>query len=108
MNKLLLFALGVLLAGCARLPQPNSLSASDADAGFDRLAREHMTGYLQWRPQIGTALGVHEYDGTVTDLSRTSLDAQLARLKSIDQRFLTYGAKLLKKRASNEYGIQLS
>jgi uncharacterized protein (DUF885 family) len=76
--------LGLALAGCTRpSPAPGS-STSDADAAFARLADEYIAGYLAWRPQNGTALGFHEYDGKITDFSRASLDAELARLKSAD------------------------
>src|SRR5438094_857933 len=105
MQKLPLFIVAVLIAGCARLPQPNSSSRGDGDAAFDRLASEYMTGYLQWRPQTGTALGFHKYDGKVTDLSRSSLDAELARLKSFDQRLSASDAKLLSTRAAYDYRI---
>jgi uncharacterized protein (DUF885 family) len=61
-------------------------SASRGQAGFQSLADEYVAGYLAWRPQTGTALGFHEYDGKVTDFSAASLGAELARLKSFDQR----------------------
>src|SRR5713101_8184037 len=105
MQKLLLFLLCVLLAGCARMPQSNSSSRGAGDAAFDRLASEYMTGYLQWRPQTGTALGFHEYDGKVTDLSRPSLDAELARLKSFDERLSASDANSLSTRAAYDYRI---
>src|SRR6266446_4783923 len=105
MQKLLLFVLVVLIAGCARLPQPNSSSHSDGDAAFDRLANEYITGYLAWRPQTGTGLGFHEYDGKVTDLSRPSLDAELARLKSFDQRLSALNPNNLSRHAAYDFRI---
>ena len=61
---------GLLIVGCsAPLPAPRS-AADDADAAFTRLADEYLAGYLAWRPQTGTALGFHEYDGKVTDYSQ--------------------------------------
>ena len=78
--------LSFLVVGCSQ-PSPSPLSAApDADAAFNRLADEYIVGYLSWRPQTGTALGFHEYDGRVTDYSQASLNAELARLKSFDQR----------------------
>src|SRR4051794_36960563 len=74
MQKVLICLLGIVVAGCARMPQPNSSVRSDGDAAFDWLAKEYMAGFLEWRPQTGTALGFHQYDGKVTDLSRPSLD----------------------------------
>ena len=78
--------LGVVLAGCTRPAPAPRAGAQEADAAFARLADEYITGYLAWRPQTGTALGFHEYDGKVTDYSQASLRAELARLKSFDQR----------------------
>ena len=73
-----------LLAGCTRpAPVPRS-STNEADADFARLADEYIAGYLAWRPQTGTSLGLHEYDGKVTDYSQASLSAELARLKSFE------------------------
>ena len=75
--------LSCLLAGCT-WPAPRA-STNNADAAFTRLADEYIAGYLAWRPQTGTSLGLHEYDGKVTDYSQASLGAELARLKSFDQ-----------------------
>ncbi|MDB6167516.1 MAG: hypothetical protein JWM88_380 [Verrucomicrobia bacterium] len=49
-------------------------------AEFARLSDEFIDGFLAWRPQQGTTLGLHQYDGRVTDLSRASLDQEHARL----------------------------
>src|SRR6266571_943724 len=105
MQKLLLFIVAVLVPGCAKLPQPNSSSHSDGDAAFDQLANEYMNGYLQWRPQAGTALGFHQYDGKVTDLSRPSLDAELARLKSFEQKLSAINVHTLSPQAAYDYRI---
>jgi len=78
------FLSGLLLAGCVQLPEPSSPRMKDGDAAFSRLADEYISGYLAWRPQTGTSLGFHEYDGKLTDFNRPSLDAELARLKSFD------------------------
>jgi len=32
-------------------------------------------GYFAARPLLGTAIGLHEYDGKITDYSRLALDA---------------------------------
>jgi uncharacterized protein (DUF885 family) len=77
--------LSFLLAGCTRpVPAPRS-STEDADAAFAQLADEYIAGYLAWRPQTGTTLGLHEYDGKVTDYSQASLSAEVARLKSFER-----------------------
>jgi uncharacterized protein (DUF885 family) len=86
MRKVSILMLGFLLAGCTRPAPAPRAGAPEADAAFTRLADEYIAGYLAWRPQTGTTLGFHEYDGKVTDYSQASLSAELARLKSFDQR----------------------
>ena len=78
-------------------------SAPQADAALDRLADEFIAGYLAWRPAEGVALGLHEYDGRVTDFSRSSLDAELARLKEADRQLATI--RTLSPRAVSDYRL---
>lgn len=61
-------------------------SKGSGDAAFDKLSDEYLNGYLTWRPQTGTYLGLHEYDGKITDYSKASIDAELTRLKEFDKK----------------------
>jgi uncharacterized protein (DUF885 family) len=97
--------LGCLLAGCTRPAPAPRASTGEADAAFARLADEYIAGYLAWRPQTGTSLGLHEYDGKVTDYSQASLAAELARLKSFDQRLGQLKARQLSPQAFYDYRI---
>ena len=47
----------------------------------------------------GTALGYHQYDGKMTDLSRASIAAELARLESFRLRLVDLDGKLLSPEA---------
>src|SRR4051794_21883134 len=58
---------------------------SNLESRFVRIADDYIAGYLAWRPQTGTTLGLHKYDGKVTDFSRASLAAELSRLKLFDK-----------------------
>lgn len=69
-----LVVVALLLVGCA-------VSTTD------RLSQEYIHGYLAWRPATGTSLGLHEYDGKVTDYSRASIDAERERLIQFRERF---------------------
>src|ERR1039457_1246093 len=103
--KTLPLLLIVVLAGCTRpAPAPRS-STHEADADFARLADEYIAGYLTWRPQTGTSLGLHEYDGKVTDYSQASLSAELARLKSFDERLGQLNINSLSLQAFYDYRI---
>src|SRR5712671_3243393 len=86
MQKIALMLLISSAAGCAKLPQSPSSSAELSESSFARLADQYIAGYLAWRPQTGTALGFHEYDVRLTDYSQRSLDSELQRLKSFEQK----------------------
>ena len=59
----------------------NKPGAGRTDPEFNKLSEDYLKGYLDWRPANGTGLGYHQYDGKVTDLSKASIAAELARLK---------------------------
>ena len=105
MQKVSLLMLSLLIAGCSQPSPAPRLPVDDADAAFSRLADEYIAGYLAWRPQTGTALGFHQYDGEVTDYSQRSLDAELARLKSFDQRLGGGDTNRLSRQAYYDYRI---
>src|SRR5882724_117285 len=86
MKQIVIALLIVLTAGCARIFPPKVSSATASDRQFADIAEDFITGYLAWRPQTGTSLGFHQYDGKLTDLSGASLEAELTRLKKFDQR----------------------
>src|SRR5216110_597206 len=79
------------LTGCA-----SSRTSASADASYRKLAEVYLQGYLAWRPQAGTSLGLHEYDGKISNLSRASIEAEHSRvvkfkevLSAIDQSSLS-------------------
>jgi uncharacterized protein (DUF885 family) len=94
-----------LAVGCARLSPSAAPSADNADAAFARLAAEYISGYLAWRPQTGTALGLHEYDGKLTDYSRASVESELGRLKSFAGRLAALSTNGLSTGAFYDYRI---
>src|SRR5437764_1094950 len=75
------------------------------DAVFQKLSDEYLAGYLAWRPATGTSLGLHEYDGRITDVSRASLDAELRRLKEFDQKLAHIDPKHLTREAAFDYRL---
>lgn len=80
---ILLLTFGFLFSDCKQHATGNP--AGGADAGFQQLADNYISGYLAWRPQTGVYLGFHEYDGKLTDMSPESIGKELARLKEYEQ-----------------------
>ncbi len=76
-------ATGLLLLGVSI--QFGAVRAAGAgDAEYARVADEFLTGYLAWRPLTATTLGLHEFDGRITDYSGASIEGELARLKKFE------------------------
>jgi uncharacterized protein (DUF885 family) len=87
MKKIILLsvAFAVLMISCKE--NPKSKQAGSGDATFQKLSEEFLDGYLAWRPQLSVYLGLHEFDGKITDFSKPSLDSELLRLKTYEQKF---------------------
>jgi uncharacterized protein (DUF885 family) len=77
----LFIAILFIFSSCNQLGKSGS-----GDKEFEKLAEEYLNGYLAWRPQTGTYLGLHDYDGKITDYSKTSIDAEVLRLKDFDKK----------------------
>ena len=87
------------------LPCRSSFAAQTADAEYEAVAEEYVKGYFAARPLQGTALGLHEYDGKITDYSRLALDAELSRLRRFDDRLTKFDPSKLSPRQSLDLRI---
>ena len=94
-----LVALG-LLPECIR-----GFAAEAEDGEYDAVAEEYIKGYLSAHPLEGTALGLHEYDGKISDYSRLALDAELSRLRRFDDRLTKFDPGKLSPRQSVDLRI---
>src|SRR5438874_3156185 len=92
-----------LVALC--LTSGTSFTAQTADAEYEAVAEEYIKSYLAARPLQGTALGLHEYDGKITDYSRLALDAELSRLRRFDDRLAKFDPSKLSPRQSVDLRI---
>src|SRR4029077_5305000 len=80
-------------------------AAADGDAEFSKTADEFLAGYLAWRPLTGTMLGLHEYDGKITDYRQASIAAELDRLKTFEKRLASMPSSALS--AETEFDRQI-
>jgi uncharacterized protein (DUF885 family) len=83
----------------------SNFAAQTADAEYEAVAEEYIKGYFAARPLQGTALGLHEYDGKITDYSRLALDAELSRLRRFDDRLTKFDPSKLSPHQSLDLRI---
>ena len=83
----------------------SSFATQTADVEYEAVAEEYIKTYLAAHPLEGTALGLHEYDGKITDYSRLALDAELARLRRFDDRLTKFDPGTLSSRQSIDLRI---
>jgi uncharacterized protein (DUF885 family) len=98
-----MFALiSLLLVLCLRA---GALGGQTQDAEYETVAEEYVKTYLAAHPLQGTALGLHEYDGKISDYSRLALDAELSRLRRFDDRLAKFDPAKLSLRQSVDLRI---
>ena len=96
--RVLVIVLVVLHASAA-------FAAQTQDAEYDAVAEEYVKTYLAAHPLHGTGLGLHEYDGKISDYSRLALDAELSRLRRFDDRLAKFDPAKLSLRQSIDLRI---
>ena len=93
----------IFLNGCKN--NDKQTGGNNADKAFQELADKYLEGYLDWRPQTAVALGFHEYDGRISDYSRSSLESELKRLKDFDQKLAAIDTAQLSSRLFYDFRI---
>ncbi len=104
MKKIIALFIPVALLFSCDQNKPTTATVSGDDA-FQKLSDDYLTGYLAWRPENGVALGYHQYDGKVTDLSKESLGKELGRLKDFDQKLAAADTASLSPKMFYDYRI---
>ena len=87
------------------LASTNVFALQTPDAEYEAVAEEFLKGYFAARPLVGTSMGLHEYDGKITDYSRLALDAETFRLKKFDDRLQKFELSKLSQRQSIDLRI---
>ena len=83
----------------------SNFAAQTDDTEYEAVAEEYIKTYLAAHPLEGTALGLHEYDGKISDYSRLALDAELSRLRRFDDRLAKFDPAKLDTRQSIDLRI---
>lgn len=99
---------GIALIALLSVPQSSLIAAARGDKEFNWVAEDFIAGYLAWRPAEGVALGLHEYDGKVTDFARASLDAEVGRLKKFETSLNNLDTKELSPGAYGDHRLLLT
>jgi len=94
-----------LFSACNNEDKTATPSNENTDKAFQQLSDDFLQGYLNRRPQVAVALGFHEYDGKIADLSKNSLDNELKRLKDFDQRLAALDTSALSEKMFYDYRI---
>jgi uncharacterized protein (DUF885 family) len=104
--SLMVFSFILFLVGLCLFPENiRGFAAETEDGEYEAVAEEYIKGYLGAHPLEGTALGLHEYDGKITDYSRLALDAELSRLRRFDDRLSKFDPGKLSPRQSIDLRI---
>src|SRR5881396_3149657 len=82
-----------------------AFAAQTDDVEYEAVAEEYIKTYLAAHPLEGTGLGLHEYDGKISDYSRLALDAELSRLRRFDDRLAKFDPAKLSARQSIDLRI---
>jgi len=83
----------------------SSFAEQTDDTEYEAVAEEYIKTYLAAHPLEGTALGLHEYDGKISDYSRLALDAELSRLRRFEDRLAKFDPAKLGARQSIDLRI---
>jgi len=104
-ERVALKAYGLLVILAALSLASTIFAAQTQDAEYDAVAEEYVKTYLAAHPLHGTALGLHEYDGKISDYSRLALDAELSRLQRFEDRLAKFDPAKLSQRQSIDLRI---
>ena len=97
--------LGAFIAAAICLPLASVFALQTQDQEYEAVAEEFIKGYFAARPLLGTSIGMHEYDGRISDYSRLALDAELSRLKRFEDRLQKFELDKLSQRQSIDLRI---
>ena len=100
---ILVFSLVFILPSCNQ--NSKEKRAASSDGIFQQVSEDFLSGWLAWRPQLAVSLGFHDYDGKLTDMGKTSINNELARLKEYDLKLNAIDTGSLSEKMYYDYRI---
>lgn len=94
-----------ILISCNKKQENSDIASGSGDEAFLKLSEEYITKSLEWNPQSGVSLGLHEYDGKLGDFSKSNIDKRIIALKKFDQEFSAIDSTTLSKRNYYDWKI---
>lgn len=99
------FLLIFIQISCNKKQENSDIASGSGDEAFLKLSEEYITKSLEWNPQSGVSLGLHEYDGKLGDFSKPNIDKRVTALKKFDQEFSAIDSTALSKRNYYDWKI---
>jgi len=99
----IMIILSASILGCNSGNQKNSTAL--ADAGFTNLADTFINESFAFSPETGSALGYHEYDGKITNISQESINHELERARKYDKLLNEFDSTALSQRMLIDFRI---
>ena len=105
MKKLipLLVVYAAILISCGG--KGKTISTVKGDKEFQQLSEEFISDYLAWRPEFSVFWGFHEFDGKISNFSKTSIEDELSRLKKYDRILNEFDTSSLSPRMYYDFRI---
>ncbi|CAN5656468.1 DUF885 domain-containing protein [soil metagenome] len=72
---------------------------------FDDFVDKYLLEYYSSNPAAASSLGLHEYDGLLSDVSEEGFELNLRALRSLSEEILTYDRKILTEFQKYEYDL---
>jgi uncharacterized protein (DUF885 family) len=103
MLKKLILPIIVITLGCRENTKTSPFMKGDTK--FEQISEDFIKGYLAWRPEMSVALGIHEFDGVISNFSKDSRENELSRLKKYDQLLHNFDTTSLRPKAYYDFRI---
>jgi uncharacterized protein (DUF885 family) len=88
--------------------QAAATPSSQTQAAFNKLVDDYFDFYFQFHPTSGTQSGLHQYDGKLEDLSRSSVDAEVAGLLKFQNLFGSVASQDLSQESAGDLEVLTS